>query len=428
MTEVSKNSSSCFLIALDPKKGENHVTSLTQEVPSGSIPLLKSKSLKLDLKTGQLLPEGEECEDDDQMGDSISILEESNSWMTQNDPRGEYRHGSGKPRRGGKKYNRKEKSLGELCKKFIYLYGSQKYCIIALDECTFTLGVERRRIYDIINILESFNVLTRLAKNQYEWKGVSQIENSIQRMRNTNSDESATSPLKKRKKKKSLGILCESFIKQFLTWRSTISLEQAARRISDNQIEESKLKTKVRRLYDIANVLAALNLIEKTSLETRKPAFKWVGERGLHRFIEEMEQYFLDHKEEGGCNQAFDEPRTSQFEFKLGMKAPVENPELQRPYQRLNSGSTSSTFKNLIQTEGEELSLTNAYPTLNSSGNGKMAQESLSPKTSEEELNMQLIELLEQLSVSQRNHPVYKPTPIYPINHFLSNPYSVSLR
>lgn len=69
-------------------------------------------------------------------------------------------------------------------------------------------------------------------------------------------------------------------------------MEQAARRISDDQIDESKLKTKVRRLYDIANVLAALNLIEKTSLETRKPAFKWVGESGLRIFIQEMEQHF----------------------------------------------------------------------------------------------------------------------------------------
>ena len=115
--------------------------------------------------------------------------------------------------------------------------------------------------------------------------------------------------------KKSLGILCESFIKQFLYWRATITLEQAARRISD-KIDESKLKTKVRRLYDIANVLAALNLIEKTSLETRKPAFKWVGESGLQLFIEEMENVLKVQNNEIFISNEFCDSKVALFEFK----------------------------------------------------------------------------------------------------------------
>lgn len=39
-----------------------------------------------------------------------------------------------------------------------------------------------------------------------------------------------------------------------------------------------RVKTKIRRLYDIANVLSSLRLIEKThTSETRKPAFRWLG-------------------------------------------------------------------------------------------------------------------------------------------------------
>ena len=75
---------------------------------------------------------------------------------------------------------------------------------------------------------------------------------------------------KKYKKEKSLGILCQQFIHLFVTWKSVISLEEAAKKISvcELQIEkqasskktddlkgEQKLKTKIRRLYDIANVL-----------------------------------------------------------------------------------------------------------------------------------------------------------------------------
>ena len=59
----------------------------------------------------------------------------------------------------------------------------------------------------------------------------------------------------KSKKEKSLGVLCKQFIGLFVNWKRVISLEEAARQISKKDIEEQKLKTKIRRLYDIANVL-----------------------------------------------------------------------------------------------------------------------------------------------------------------------------
>ena len=128
-------------------------------------------------------------------------------------------HFSTKPCNGEaspEKYSRKDKSLGELCKRFIYLYGSFDYTVIALDECTRKLEVERRRIYDIINILESFNVLSRKAKNLYEWRGVAQIRSSVLRVQaelTSQPGSKDSSPAHKKKKSKSLGILCQSFIK-----------------------------------------------------------------------------------------------------------------------------------------------------------------------------------------------------------------------
>lgn len=77
-------------------------------------------------------------------------------------------------------YNRKEKSLGELCRRFLYYYGIEGKGVLYLDQCTKELGVERRRIYDIINILESFSVIRRRAKNEYHWRGIDWIVHSIE--------------------------------------------------------------------------------------------------------------------------------------------------------------------------------------------------------------------------------------------------------
>eukprot|EP00351_Strombidinopsis_sp_SopsisLIS2011_P003141 CAMPEP_0116871750 /NCGR_PEP_ID=MMETSP0463-20121206/2237_1 /TAXON_ID=181622 /ORGANISM="Strombidinopsis sp, Strain SopsisLIS2011" /LENGTH=61 /DNA_ID=CAMNT_0004510757 /DNA_START=549 /DNA_END=734 /DNA_ORIENTATION=- len=39
--------------------------------------------------------------------------------------------------------------------------------MINLEECVDKLGIERRRIYDVVNILEAFQLIKREAKNLY---------------------------------------------------------------------------------------------------------------------------------------------------------------------------------------------------------------------------------------------------------------------
>ncbi|RWR78657.1 E2F transcription factor-like protein E2FE isoform X1 [Cinnamomum micranthum f. kanehirae] len=237
-------------------------------------------------------------------------------------------------------YCRKEKSLSLLCTNFLKHCDRDGVETIGLDEAAAKLGVERRRIYDIVNVLESVGVLSKKAKNQYSWKGFEGIPKALEELQgkalretcghsavnsydctkgldddgnaedenllvpsrgelrrecsnlssDLNGDSLSCSHSSKVKadnrKEKSLGLLTQNFVKLFLTANvDTVTLDEAARLLLGDSNGSSMLTNnsaaKVRRLYDIANVLTSLNLIEKTQqIETRRPAFRWLGYNG----------------------------------------------------------------------------------------------------------------------------------------------------
>ncbi|PNF35077.1 hypothetical protein B7P43_G09471 [Cryptotermes secundus] len=75
--------------------------------------------------------------------------------------------------------SRKDKSLSLLCNKFLQLFplnlSPGEHMIISLDQAVSKLGTERRRIYDIVNVLESLQMATKVAKNRYMWHGCQQL-------------------------------------------------------------------------------------------------------------------------------------------------------------------------------------------------------------------------------------------------------------
>ncbi|CAM5121125.1 unnamed protein product [Eretmochelys imbricata] len=232
--------------------------------------------------------------------------------------------------------SRKEKSLGLLCHKFLARYpnypSTAENSDICLDEVAEELNVERRRIYDIVNVLESLHMVSRLAKNRYAWYGRHNLNRTLQTLKKVGeenkytqqiemikkreyefeldgdkNEEMATKPVGPNehsemcfvelpgmefraasvnsRKDKSLRVMSQKFVMLFLvSTPQIVSLEVAAKiLIGEDHIEDldkSKFKTKIRRLYDIANVLSSLELIKKvhvTEERGRKPAFKWTG-------------------------------------------------------------------------------------------------------------------------------------------------------
>ncbi|THU49306.1 hypothetical protein C4D60_Mb06t08170 [Musa balbisiana] len=66
---------------------------------------------------------------------------------------------------------RYDSSLGLLTKKFINLLKRAHDGILDLNNAAETLGVQKRRIYDITNVLEGIGLIEKKLKNKIRWKG-----------------------------------------------------------------------------------------------------------------------------------------------------------------------------------------------------------------------------------------------------------------
>jgi len=237
---------------------------------------------------------------------------------------------------GSTTYSRKKKSLGVLAENFLNHYKKlPRGSVIIVDHAAVDLGVERRRIYDVVNILESVSLVTKKQKNTYSWMGMEHLDDMFGDLQakaildypddakrylddklfdEANSKEqpspdgsSNTRKHHRTKENKSLAKLSQEFLQVFLVGFETLSLPEASDKIqgttsmeeliamgggarvkstSPDGIPDARelkaaaargLKTKIRRLYDIANVFLSVGLLRKVeNIDTsRRPNFAW---------------------------------------------------------------------------------------------------------------------------------------------------------
>uniref|UniRef100_A0A8D8YLY7 Transcription factor E2F2 n=1 Tax=Cacopsylla melanoneura TaxID=428564 RepID=A0A8D8YLY7_9HEMI len=69
------------------------------------------------------------------------------------------------------KGTRYDTSLGLLTKKFVNLLKCSPQGVVDLNIASETLDVQKRRIYDITNVLEGIGILEKKSKNNIQWKG-----------------------------------------------------------------------------------------------------------------------------------------------------------------------------------------------------------------------------------------------------------------
>ena len=65
---------------------------------------------------------------------------------------------------------RYDTSLGILTKKFVGLLRSSEDGVVDLNQAADLLEVQKRRIYDITNVLEGVGLIKKKSKNNIEWR------------------------------------------------------------------------------------------------------------------------------------------------------------------------------------------------------------------------------------------------------------------
>jgi len=95
------------------------------------------------------------------------------------------------PEEEANRVSRKDKSLGLLCDNFLQLFACGFSATVELEPVANRLGVGRRRIYDIVNVLESLDVVQKDRASSYTWFGLTQLPRCVVQLEAVSAGASA---------------------------------------------------------------------------------------------------------------------------------------------------------------------------------------------------------------------------------------------
>ena len=190
---------------------------------------------------------------------------------------------SGRRRAG---LGRDSKGLREMSRALIRLLSKNPNKQYSLDAICSQIFVEKRKIYDLINILTSIKMIKKVSKGIYGWLGPESIKSF---MVSLPVFEDLTEIIKK---EKSLGSMCYCFL-SFIKTKNESSIESSAECLTPKPLPGKtglttiSFRSKIRRLYDISKILATIGLIKNIS-ENKKPLLRWVGTKNMLKVVNDI--------------------------------------------------------------------------------------------------------------------------------------------
>lgn len=131
--------------------------------------------------------------------------------------------------------------------------------------------MDKRKIYDLVNIFSTLGLIQRVVKGHYQWKSLKYFVSTIEKVPVFDQLDI------KHKTDKSLGSMAYCFLSLLKTY-SVLSLDDTAEQLST--FNDINFKSKIRRLYDICKIFTVLGLIVQLP-DVKRPVFRWQDTQSL---------------------------------------------------------------------------------------------------------------------------------------------------